>query len=106
MANNQLLEKSRKKINKIYVAGLGGSGIGADFVAAIIRKEAKVPYLVGKGYSIPGYVDSNTLAIASSYSGNTEETLQAFRAIEKTGAKIVVISSGGKLISLAKRKGL
>lgn len=99
------IKKPRKKINKIYVAGLGGSGIGADFVSAIIRKEANVPYLVGKGYTIPAYVDSNTLAIASSYSGNTEETLQAFRAIEKTGAKIVVISSGGKLIKAARSKG-
>ncbi len=99
------ISKPRKKINKIYVAGLGGSGIGADFVASIIRKESKVPYLVGKGYHIPGYVDENTLAIASSYSGNTEETLQSFKEIEKTGAKIVVISSGGKLIKRAKRKG-
>lgn len=99
------IKKHKKKINKIYVAGIGGSGIGADFVAAIIRKECKVPYLVGKGYDIPSYVDSNTLAIVSSYSGNTEETIASFKKMEKTGAKIVVISSGGKLIAAAKRKG-
>ena len=99
------IRKHSRKIQKVYVAGLGGSGIGADFVSAIIRKEAKIPYLVGKGYHIPSYVDQNTLAIASSYSGNTEETLQSFKQIEKTGAKIVVISSGGKLIKTAKRKG-
>lgn len=98
------VKKPKKKINKIFVAGLGGSGIGADFVASIIRKECKVPYLVGKGYHIPAYVDENTLAIASSYSGNTEETLQAFKQMEKSGAKIVVVSSGGKLISAAKKK--
>jgi len=98
------IKKPKKKINKVYVAGLGGSGIGADFVASIIRKESRVPYLVGKGYHIPAYVDSNTLAIASSYSGNTEETLASFSALEKTGAKCVVISSGGKLIAKAKRK--
>lgn len=93
------------EINKVYVAGLGGSGIGADFVAAIIRKEAKVPYLVGKGYDVPAYVDQNTLCIASSYSGNTEETVQSFAQMEKTGGKMVVISSGGKLIQAAKEKG-
>jgi len=49
-------------------------------------------------------VDKQTLAIVSSYSGNTEETISAFRMIEKTGAKIIVISSGGKLIKAAKQK--
>lgn len=99
------VKKHNRKINKVYVAGLGGSGIGADFVAAIIRQESKVPYLVGKGYHIPEYVDQNTLAIVSSYSGNTEETVHAFKQLEKTGAKIIVISSGGKLIKAAERKG-
>jgi glucose/mannose-6-phosphate isomerase len=95
-----------KNINKAYVAGLGGSGIGANFVSEFIRDECSIPYLVGKGYSIPSYIDENTLAIASSYSGNTEETLVSFDLLLKTGAKIVVISSGGLLIQLAKEHGL
>jgi glucose/mannose-6-phosphate isomerase len=95
-----------KEINKAYVAGLGGSGIGANFVAEFIRHEAKIPYLVGKGYDIPTYIDDCTLAIVSSYSGNTEETLSSFHQIMKTGAKIVVISSGGQLIDLAKEHDL
>ena len=89
-------------IHKVFVAGMGGSGIGADFVASIIRNEAKVPYLVGKGYTIPAYIDENTLVIISSYSGNTEETIASFLQVQKTNAKIVVISSGGKLIAAAK----
>lgn len=93
------------EINKAFVAGLGGSGIGADFVAAIIRNESSIPYLVGKGYGIPAYVDQNTLAIASSYSGNTEETLFSFEQFLETGAKVVVIASGGKLIEKAKEHG-
>jgi len=92
-------------ITKAYVAGLGGSGIGADFVKSFIREECPIPYMTGKGYSIPKYVDKNTLAIASSYSGNTEETLYSFKQMMETGAKIVVISSGGKLIDLAKEHG-
>ena len=99
------IKQHTEPINKVYVAGLGGSGIGADFVTAIIRQECKVPYLVGKGYKVPAYVDKNTLAIASSYSGNTEETLESFSAMEASGAKIVVVSSGGKLIAAAKEKG-
>ena len=94
-----------EEINKVYVAGLGGSGIGADFVNSFIREECTIPYMTGKGYSIPKYVDKNTLAIASSYSGNTEETLYSFKEMVKTGAKIVVISSGGKLIEMAKENG-
>ena len=93
-------------INKVYAAGLGGSGIGATFVAEFVREHCPVPYLVGKGYDIPAYLDKNTLAIASSYSGNTEETLNSFEQMLKTEAKIVVISSGGKLIEKAKQHGL
>ena len=99
------LTASEKTINKVYVAGIGGSGIGGDFVAEMIADECKVPFLVGKGYGIPAYVDENTLAIISSYSGNTEETLSAFDQIEKTGAKVVCIASGGKVIARAKEAG-
>lgn len=93
-------------IHNIYVAGLGGSGIGGDFVAGFIRQDVPVPYSVGKGYFIPSYVGENTLAIVSSYSGNTEETLISFEQILKTGAKIICISSGGKLIQKAIELGL
>lgn len=100
-----MLTAPQLEINKIYVAGLGGSGIGGNFVAEMVADECKIPYLVGKGYGIPAYVDENTLAIISSYSGNTEETLSAFDQIENTGAKIVCISSGGKVIERAKEAG-
>ncbi|MDX1685965.1 MAG: bifunctional phosphoglucose/phosphomannose isomerase [Saprospiraceae bacterium] len=100
------LNHHTNSINKVFVAGMGGSGIGADFVASFVRDECKVPYLVGKSYDIPSYVDENTLAIASSYSGNTEETLVAFEQMLKSGAKVVVISGGGQLIEKAKSLGL
>lgn len=90
-------------INLVYVAGLGGSGIGGDFVAELIKDECKIPFIVGKGYSVPAYVNENTLAIVSSYSGNTEETLTALKGLEASGAKIIIISSGGKLIEIAIR---
>lgn len=89
----------------IYVAGLGGSGIGANFVAEFVREELKIPYLVGKGYDIPAYIGPDTLAIASSYSGNTEETLTSYDLLKKAGARIIVIASGGKLIERAKADG-
>ena len=94
-----------QEINLVYVAGLGGSGIGGDFVAELIREECKIPYLVGKSYSVPAYLNEKTLAIVSSYSGNTEETLEALKGLEASGAKIVIVSGGGKLIAIAKEKG-
>ena len=95
-----------KTINKIYVAGLGGSGIGGEFVAEMVADECKVPYLIGKGYGIPAYVDENTLAIISSYSGNTEETIEAFHKAKAKNAEIACVSSGGQLIELAKENNL
>ncbi len=92
-------------IHNVYVAGLGGSGIGGNFVAEFVYDECNVPYTVGKGYDVPAWIGKNTLAITSSYSGNTEETLEAYAKIQATGAKIVVVSSGGKLIDFAKAEG-
>jgi len=94
------------EIHNLYIAGLGGSGIGANFVSEFIREESKIPCIIGKGYTVPAFVGENTLAICSSYSGNTEETLQSFSHILTTGAKLVVVSSGGQLIALAKKHNL
>ena len=93
-------------IHNVYVSGMGGSAIGGNFVAEFCRDELKVPYSGGRGYDIPAWIGPNTLAIASSYSGNTEETIAAFEQMLTTGAKIVIIASGGKLIQLAKEHGL
>ena len=106
IGENAVVNEHEFPINKIYVAGLGGSGIGADFVKEFVKDACPVPYIVGKAYSIPSFIDKNTLAICSSYSGNTEETLEAFGQMLNTGAKIMVVSSGGKLIDLAKEHGL
>ena len=100
------ISKSANPIRNVFVSGLGGSGIGANFVQELVRGEIKVPFSVGKSYDIPAYVNKFTLVILSSYSGNTEETLFAFDAALKTGAKIVCITSGGKLLARAKELGL
>jgi len=94
-----------KALHKVFVAGLGGSGIGGDFVAELIKDECPIPYLVSKGYDTPAYIDEHTLVIISSYSGNTEETLHAMGQIMDKGAKVVCIASGGKVLATAKEKG-
>lgn len=105
IGSKAMIHEHSKEIQNVYVAGLGGSGIGANFVKEFVADELKIPFSVGKGYSIPASVGEHTLAIASSYSGNTEETLSSFEMMKETGAKIVVISSGGKLIEYAKTNG-
>jgi glucose/mannose-6-phosphate isomerase len=89
-------------IENIVVVGMGGSGIGANYVAAIVAAELRLPFLVHKGYVLPAFVGKKSLVIASSYSGNTEETLMSISAAQAKGAKIICIASGGALIDLAK----
>ncbi len=93
-------------IHNIVVVGLGGSGIGADFAIEFSASYRKVPMQTCKGYTLPAYVDKNTLVICSSFSGNTEETLSGFQQALMKGAKIVCIAAGGQLIELAKGHGL
>ncbi len=95
------INKHTSDIRNIFVTGLGGSGIGGNFVIELVRKELKVPMTINKSYEIPAYIDASTLVIVSSYSGNTEETLTAFHLLKNSGSKVVCISSGGKLIELA-----
>ncbi len=84
-------------IQQVVIAGMGGSAIGADLLAAYAAPLARLPILIWRNYGLPGYVSDNTLVITSSHSGNTEETLSAFdRAIE-AGAQVLAITTGGEL---------
>jgi glucose/mannose-6-phosphate isomerase len=91
-------------IDKVVVLGMGGSAIGGDLVRSLALAEGKVPVLVQRDYDLPGFVDEKTLVIASSYSGNTEETISAFEAALKTGAKKLAITTGGKIKEMAEAK--
>ncbi|MEX0812877.1 MAG: bifunctional phosphoglucose/phosphomannose isomerase [Chitinophagales bacterium] len=97
---------AENEIRNVVVSGLGGSGIGGNMAADLNADQLKVPFVVNKDYFLPSFVDQHTLFIASSYSGNTEETLNAFKLALEKGAKIVCISSGGKLVELAKKHNL
>jgi glucose/mannose-6-phosphate isomerase len=99
------IQPATRPIHKILVVGMGGSGIGANFVQQLIRRESRLALEVCKTYTMPAYADEFTLAICSSYSGNTEETLAAYDQLKASGAKLVVISSGGALIERAKANG-
>lgn len=90
-------------IDNILICGLGGSGIGGTLVQNYLSDISPKPIGVHKDYSLPKFVDKNTLVICSSYSGNTEETLDAYQTALQRNAQVYVISSGGKLIERAKK---
>jgi glucose/mannose-6-phosphate isomerase len=92
-------------IQNIIITGLGGSAIGGDLLRSYLQYENKLPVQINRNYFLPSYADENTLLIASSYSGETEETLSAYEDAVKKKCKIVCISSGGKLSVLAKSEG-
>ena len=97
IGNASKLNKSDKKFSNILICGLGGSGIGGTIVNDIVSPLSNIPILATKDYSIPNFVDENTLVIASSYSGNTEETIYALEKCQKRNSEICIITSGGKL---------
>ena len=101
IANNTILTPYDKEIKNILICGLGGSGIGGTIVSDIISPKATIPIAATKDYSIPNFVDEDTLVIANSYSGNTEETLYALEKCQARGAEIAVITSAGKLKKIA-----
>lgn len=91
-----------KNIDNIVVTGLGGSGIGGSICASLLSKQMQVPMLINKGYFLPHFVNEKTLVIVCSYSGNTEESIHAFREALHKNAEITCITSGGELLELAK----
>jgi len=94
------------KISNVVILGMGGSAIGGDFVRHLALAESKAPVWVHRDYGLPAFVDGNTLVIASSYSGNTEETLSAFTESLETRSRKLAITSGGKLRQLAENEGI
>lgn len=101
IGNSYSPSEKRRKISNVLISGLGGSGIGGTIAAEVVASEATIPIVTNNGYFIPAFVDDETLFIACSYSGNTEETIHAAELAHEKGAKIVVISSSGKLQELA-----
>lgn len=90
----------------LLITGMGGSAIGGDLLRALVQHEMKIPCLVWRDYGIPGWVNSRTLVLISSYSGETEEALSSYREARKRNALVIAFSSGGTLGEMARREGL
>ncbi len=88
-------------IENVVVMGMGGSGIAGDLLAAVAGPFMPVPVVVCKGYEPPSFVSDGTLCFAVSFSGDTEETVEAATTAAAAGAKVVVVAKGGELGRLA-----
>ena len=90
-----------ERVENVVVLGMGGSGIAGDVLVAAAAPFMPVPVTVVKGYEPPDYVGTGSLVFAMSFSGNTEETLEAAAGAYEAGASLVVVSGGGALVNLA-----
>jgi glucose/mannose-6-phosphate isomerase len=97
----QNVENDNRPINNVIVAGMGGSALAALLVKLWLKSEMSLPIEVVRSYDLPMYVDSNTLVIVSSYSGNTEESISCLEQAESKDAQVAIIASGGRLIGHA-----
>lgn len=86
---------------KVVICGMGGSALGGRVIQSLYAFLSEAPIEVFTGYHIPKHVDEKTLIIISSYSGNTEESVNSFVEAKKTGGNIFAITTGGKIKDLA-----
>jgi glucose/mannose-6-phosphate isomerase len=103
--NTKINEIDVKDIDHVVFAGMGGSGTIGDVMKSILSKE-DIHVNVIKGYTLPNTVDKNTLIVVISVSGNTQETLSILKQAFNSDAKIIAISSGGKIEEFCKEKNI
>jgi glucose/mannose-6-phosphate isomerase len=106
VASQCILPEEYAESDAIVILGLGGSAIGGDLVKTLVEGECRVPIFVNRQYDLPAFVGEKTLVIASSYSGNTEETLSAFREALDRGARPLAMTTGGELARMCRDQNL
>ncbi|RKY80014.1 bifunctional phosphoglucose/phosphomannose isomerase [candidate division KSB1 bacterium] len=95
------LPNPKKEIRQVVLAGMGGSAIGGNLLQRLMFSASSLPMTVMRYYELPAWVNENSLVILSSFSGNTEETLSAFKQAGLRKAQRLCITSGGQLAQMA-----
>ncbi len=93
------------EIKNVVIAGMGGSGLGADVIKHLFKDKLDVPFDYVHDYTLPGYVNENTLVVLASYSGTTEEILSCSKYAQEKQTQVMVIAAGGDLETLAQENG-
>jgi len=96
----------KKQYDFIILSGMGGSAIAGDILKILVEMDSSVPFIVHRDYGLPGFIGKNSLVLAVSYSGNTEETISAYKQAVSRGATVCAISSGGEIEKLASTRGM
>lgn len=104
--NASLKNLKKKKWNAVVVCAMGGSALGSDILRFLYEADLRVPFSIVNDYTLPRFVDRNTLVIAITYSGTTEETLACFNEALRRGCSVFAISTGGKLVAAERRRGM
>ncbi|MDE2731335.1 MAG: bifunctional phosphoglucose/phosphomannose isomerase [Bacteroidota bacterium] len=97
----QLSQWPQRECTGVVVAGMGGSAIGGDLLKALSSDHSRLPIATVRSYTLPAWVDASTAVIASSYSGNTEETLTTMDEALARGAQVLAITTGGRMAQKA-----
>jgi glucose/mannose-6-phosphate isomerase len=105
-ASGLKLPAAYQDIDRIVVLGMGGSAIAGDLWRVLLQRESDVPVFNVRQYDLPPFVDKQTLVIASSFSGQTEEVLSAFSQALATPAPRIAITTGGQLLTTARANGV
>ena len=100
-ASRIIVPESYKNINKVVMTGMGGSGLGARVIESLYSDKIKMPLIRINDYDLPSWVDEKTLVICSSYSGETEETIEGAKQAISKKAKWMAIGGGNSLIKIA-----
>lgn len=94
------------KIDTIALFGMGGSALGMHVVHSLFRDQLTIPIQITNDYTIPAWVNANTLVILSSYSGTTEETLSVVERVMRITKHVAIITAGGTLADVIRQRGV
>lgn len=97
---------SPERPRRVVLFGMGGSAIAGELLASLVEREGAAPMHVVRHYQPPAWLTPEDLLVFSSYSGETEETLAAYRALRKLGAERAVLTTGGTLAAMATADGV
>jgi len=93
-------------VKNIIVCGMGGSAIGGELALSLLYKELHIPMYACRNYALPSYAGPDSLVIGSSYSGNTEETLSAFKQAIREKCHLFALTTGGELLDIARKNDI
>ena len=102
--NNTILDQivENRNYSNILLCGMGGSAISGDLLKSLFQNSISIPVFINRDYSVPRWMNENTLVILCSYSGNTEEMLSCYKETLKMNCNPIIISSSGTLLENAR----